>query len=396
MYLSNRKYSRHYVASFNRAKQDVSLAYTPLANEHLDGNKSKIRTLAFYLPQFHPVPVNDKAWGAGFTEWTNVSKAVPQFEGHYQPRLPGELGFYDLRLKEVQQRQIDLARQYGLNGFCYYHYWFNGTKALERPFQQVLNDKTLDFPFSLCWANESWTRRMNGSGDNSVIIPQAHSDEDDIAFIKDIEPALRDPRYIHVGGRPLLVIYRPYLLPDLAATKKRWNEYTRSVGLPDLYIAGVESKNRQDCLRIGCDATVQFPPHNIGYKENTTMPVPKKLLNKAFAGEIVDYEVAVEKSLDDINQGLYTFPGIIMGWDNEARKPGNGLVFHGCTPAKYKHWLESIFTHLERRENNDEKIVFINAWNEWAEGTYLEPDRYYGYSYLQATADVIKKFIARN
>src|SRR6266478_229140 len=189
----------------------------------------KIRPIAFYLPQYHTIPENDIWWGKGFTEWTNVVKARPQFKGHYQPHLPGELGFYDLRLEEVRQRQAALAREYGLYGFCYYHYWFNGRRILERPFKEVLASGKPDFPFCLCWANENWTRVWDGGGQD-VLLQQHYSAEDDRQHIRWLANAFRDPRYIRIGGRPLFLVYRTELLPDPARTAAIWRNEVAKAG----------------------------------------------------------------------------------------------------------------------------------------------------------------------
>src|SRR5215471_1865027 len=218
------------------------------------------RIIAFYLPQFHPIPENDRWWGQGFTEWTNVAKARPLFRGHHQPHLPADLGFYDLRVPEVRQEQADMARQYGISGFCYYHYWFHGRRLLSRPFDEVLASGRPNFPFCLCWANENWTRSWDGT-DREVLLPQRHSPEDDRAHIEYLLQAFQDMRYVRIDGRPLFLVYRTELLPDPARTAEIWRQRAHVAGIGDLYLARVESfVSDTDPRAIGFDAAIEFAP----------------------------------------------------------------------------------------------------------------------------------------
>lgn len=346
---------------------------------------SDLKLIAFYLPQFHPIPENDAWWGKGFTEWANVTRAVPQFVGHYQPHLPGELGFYDLRLIDVQRRQIELARQYGIHGFCYHYYWFSGKKLLERPLQQLLANPDLDFPFCLCWANENWTRRWDGLHDD-ILIAQKHLPEDDEDFIRDIEPALRDPRYIRINGRPLLIVYRPSQLVNAKRTASTWRAHCQRAGLGNPYLVMAQTFGDADPRPYGFDAAVEFPPHNVMWQ---SINAELEFLNANYEGTVIDYAAVVASAEASKEAPYRVFRTVFPGWDNEARKPGRGYVFARSTPVLYRRWLDSAIRRTDARADEADRLVFINAWNEWAEGAHLEPDRKFGYAYLQATADAL-------
>jgi glycosyltransferase involved in cell wall biosynthesis len=347
----------------------------------------KARAIAFYLPQFHPIAENDAWWGKGFTEWTNVSKAQPQFLGHYQPHLPGELGFYDLRLPDVMRRQIELARLYGIEAFCFHYYWFSGRRLLERPLEQYLADPSLDLPFCLCWANENWTRRWDGM-ETDVLLGQVYNDDNDEAFILDLITALRDPRYLRLDGRPLVVIYRPSLLPDCRRTLQHWRETCRREGVGEIFLAMVQF-DRLDPTEFGFDAALEFPPHKLA-SGLACANAELQLINPEYRGYSVRYQdiVQVAESMPVPDYPLMR--GVFPSWDNEARKPGRGYTFVGSTPQLYRRWLESAIGYAIEHPVAGESVVFINAWNEWAEGAHLEPDRKYGYAYLQATRDALE------
>ena len=367
--------------SYNHAPGPEFEAYSA---ELAAGHGELVRLIAYYLPQYHAIPENDAWWGKGFTEWTNVSKAIPRFSGHYQPHLPGELGFYDLRLPQVLRRQAELARQYGIRGFCFHHYWFAGKTLLEAPIRSLLDHPDIDLPFCVNWANENWSRRWDGL-ENEVLMRQAHSPEDDIAFIASLEPMFRDRRYIRIDGRPLLMIYRPGLLPNAGKTVQRWRSHLRAAGLGDPYIVMAQAFGDSDPRTYGMDAAVGFPPHHAGW-DATRIEATLERFDPNYLGSVVAYDAMVQTALRNTPADYRVFPGVCPNWDNEARKPGRGFCFLGSTPRKYGKWLLAACRNALAAERGDERIVFINAWNEWAEGAHLEPDRHFGYAYLAETA----------
>jgi 2-polyprenyl-3-methyl-5-hydroxy-6-metoxy-1,4-benzoquinol methylase len=343
--------------------------------------QTKPRALAFYLPQYHPIPENDEWWGKGFTEWTNVTKARPFFPGHYQPHVPGELGYYDLRVPEVREAQAALAAAYGISGFVYYHYWFHGTRLLERPLDEVLASGSPDFPIALCWANEEWTRNWDARS-GEVLMPQQFSDEDDLAHIRWLATAFADDRYIKIDGRPLMLIYRPGLLPHPKRTAELWRTEAQRLGFPDLYLCWVESQGPPPGgpQAFGLDASVEFMPWN---GDRVFAP-----LEGTRGHRIYDYRSAYEAALRQVAPEWKRFPSVMVGWDNTARRPRAATIFDGSTPEQYEKWLRAVVDSVSdvRAEEN---FLFIVAWNEWAEGNHLEPDQRYGRAYLEATKAVL-------
>ena len=371
---------RPYVRSDERA-----IGYVPYSKGELP-DPLPATLVAFYLPQFHTIPENDEWWGKGFTEWRNVTRALPQFEGHHQPRLPGDLGFYDLRNVEVMREQARLAKEYGIGAFCFYFYWFGGKTLLETPLRNWLNDPTIDFPFCLCWANEKWTRTWDGRG-GEILIDQKHNPEDDIAFIAHIAEYMRDKRYLRVDGKPLLLVYRPDLLPEAAATAARWRAWCKDNGIDEIQLAYVQSFEQPEPCTIGFDAAVGFPPN---LASPPSIAQSQQLINPEYAGQVLDWRAVAEAEAARANKDrLYLFhPGVNPGWDNEPRRPGQGRTYLHASPSQYGAWLLQMMKSIMRLPKS-QRLVFINAWNEWAEGNHLEPDQRYGKSYLQAVAEIL-------
>jgi lipopolysaccharide biosynthesis protein len=374
----------------SRGKRDV--AYSSIAVGEVNRRPDTFKPIAFYLPQMHPIPENDRAWGRGFTEWTNVSKAIPQFGDHYQPKLPGELGFYDLRQPDVMYRQIELAKLYGLYAFCFHYYWFNGRRLLERPLDMFLADRGMDFNFCLCWANENWTKQWDGL-DHEVLITQQHSKKDHEAIFEDLLRYMLDDRYVCIDGRPVIVVYRPGIISEVKALVQIWRQKATEAGLSGIYLVATNSFGFQSPKEFGFDAICEFPPHGLNVD---CVDTTESRLNRDYSGFVYRYEDVLAAELKKLesppSDDLSRFPGVMPAWDNEARRPGQGNVFHGSTPALFHAWLTGAAVHVSRYYAAEKRFVFINAWNEWAEGAYLEPDRRFGYAYLAAVRNVVQKF----
>jgi lipopolysaccharide biosynthesis protein len=345
---------------------------------------SDVKPIAFYLPQFHPIPENDAWWGAGFTDWTSVRRARPNFVGHQQPRVPTELGYYDLRAPAPRAAQAALAHTHGVHGFCYYYYWFGGRRLLQQPLDDVLASGEPDFPFCVCWANENWSRRWDG-GNDELLIAQTYSAENDRRLIAELLPLLTDRRYIRVGDRPLLLVYRASLLPDPQRTAAAFRNGARAAGLADPYLCFIQHPGSLGPHAYGFDAAVEFPPH--GFHVRTLTDEVEKI-NPAFAGEVWDYVSAAQGALGRA-PSAQTFRGVMVGWDNTPRLQNNGQIFVNSHPENYRRWLAAVVGETRRTRPPDERIVFINAWNEWGEGCYLEPDALYGRGYLEATLQAL-------
>ena len=349
-----------------------------------------VKLIAFYLPQFHPFPENDTWWGKGFTEWTNVGKALPNYFGHHQPHCPIHFGYYDLRVPEAMEEQAKLAKEYGIYGFSYYFYWFGGKILMDTPLELMLGNKKIDIPFCLTWANENWSRRWDGL-DNDILIAQNHSDEDSLAFIRHLVKYFKDERYIRIDGKPVLIIYRANSIPNMVATANIWREEVLKHGIPGLYLISAQVFGVSSPKEFDFDASVEFSPLNA---PGADISHALEIVNPNFKGHIYSYEQLVDNAVSIAEPDYKLFRTAILSWDNTARKQNNSQLFHGFSLRLYRQWLSWITKKVcaNPKYAVDEKIVFVNAWNEWAEGTHLEPDRKFGYGYLQTTYDVLQEF----
>jgi lipopolysaccharide biosynthesis protein len=375
-----------------------------LENIIMNINK-QARLIAYYLPQYHPTPENDGWWGKGFTEWTNVAKMKPLFRGHYQPRLPADLGFYDLRIPEVRQQQADLAVHAGIEGFCYWHYWFgNGKTILERPFQEVLGSGQPNFPFCLGWANDSWTGVWHGCPGRTLLEQTYPGVGDERRHFYKLLRAFNDERYIKIDGKPLFVIYRPHLLPDPKRFIEHWNVLAIKEGLEGIYFVGNTDFSDWVPGRDGFDAYTLHNPgytfyHGFGFSrgirprvvlfqrffKKNVKKIPNFYVGKPYVLEYAEY---IQKEFQRIENESLFFPCVVPNWDNTARCGMDGVVLKNSSPLLFGKELDSCMKHIEHRDF-DKRIIFVKSWNEWAEGNYLEPDSVFGSKYL----NVCRKFV---
>ena len=347
------------------------------------------KLLAYYLPQFHQSAENDRWWGRGFTEWTAIARGMPRFEGHYQPRIPRDLGCYDLANPETMRRQIAMAQGAGIFGFVHYFYWFNGQRLLATPTEMMLADPSLDFPFCLMWANENWSRRWDGS-EQDVLVRQDYREEDEPALLAEFARHFADARYIRLGGRPVLMLYRAGIIPDCAAMLARFRQEFRVHFAEDPIFLMAQSFEDRDPASFGCDGAIEFPPHKL---TKTIRPINQKIrsFDAMMRGQIYAYDDVVTASLAEKTPDYPLIRCALPGWDNDARREGAGMALAWSQPEKYQAWLSELIARSDTNRVFGERIVAINAWNEWAEGAYLEPDVHFGAAYLNATARAVAR-----
>jgi len=357
------------------------------------------RVIAFYLPQYHPIPENDEWWGKGFTEWTNVGKAKKLFKGHYQPRVPSDLGYYDLRVPETRKAQADLAREHGIEGFCYWHYWFgNGKRLLERPFNEVVSSGEPNFPFCLAWANESWKGFDHGLMNRNMLIEQLYPGIIDYtAHFYEVLPAFKDKRYIKVDDKPLFMIYRPLADPEVSVFIETWRKLALSNGLNGIYFVGHLNQlnySVDEILSSGVDGVNTTRLTNYIYKhQNIANKIIKKVKKKIFRSpySFTYKEMSKYFLIKSDDEKTNVFPSIIPGWDHTPRSGIEGLIIHDSTPELFEKHVEKA-VDLVRHKEPEHKLIFLKSWNEWAEGNYVEPDSRWGKEYLQAIKKQIINF----
>lgn len=355
------------------------------------------RFIAFYLPQFHPTPENDEWWGKGFTEWKNVAKARPLFHGHFQPHIPADLGFYDLRVPETRQHQAELAKQAGIEGFCYWHYWFGrGKRLLERPFNEVLQSGNPDFPFCLAWANHSWYKKLwdpQAKGKDILLIEQTYPGVDDyIEHFNTLLPAFKDDRYIRVNGKLFFVIYTANGFDDVRTFIATWRQLAKNNGLNDFYfvVKDADSRTKEKCFSLGFDAIYNDDVLNIHHRlskpEKIWLYIQRKYLGRP---TIFDYSKACKHMIIDDCKNKGVIPTIAPNWDHSPRSGRNAIILQNSNPGAFQKLAEYAIDIVSTKPV-EEQIIMVRSWNEWAEGNYMEPDEQFGLGNIEALRNAIE------
>ncbi len=349
---------------------------------------NQVRLIASYLPQFYPTKENDEWWHKGFTEWTNVGKAKPLFKGHYQPRVPKDLGYYDLRLPEVREQQADMARAYGIEGFCYWHYWFgNGDRVLTRVFDEVVKSGKPDFPFCLAWANETWSGRWHGANDRILKEQTYPGTQDYINHFNELLPAFKDKRYIRVNGKLFFMIYQPSQLPNAHQFINLWQDLANKNGLEGFYfvahIIGIKEYQKQ--ISLGFDAVNVIRYHLYETRMQFELKIRLKRLR------VYEYKDALKVFVGDEEKNINCIPTIMPNWDHSPRSGKSAYILHNSTPEYFEEHLKHVFNIIKDKPLEN-RIAMIKSWNEWGEGNYLEPDLVHGYEYLEAIKRQLDKF----
>ncbi len=372
--------------------RDNTTHFTPLTDSPYVEQKGQAKALAYYLPQFHQISLNDQNFGLGFTEWTNVTTTPPLYKGHNQPHIPIDVGFYDLSRPDVMYRQVELAKIYGIYGFCFYYYWFSGRKLLEKPLENWLRHPDLDRHFCFFWANEPWTKIWSGQPD-CIICPQNYAPGDENLFFQDALPYFEDPRYIKINGCPVLIIYRPWLMGQSRSLRfmEGLREQAQRNGFPNMYLLTPQPGKPIGSLSDwGFDGMSEFFPYglsDVDYESSS---------DRFVAPDVFILFHQVKKYLEEkryfYDSDYPVYKGAFTTWDNSPRRGSRGVsIYEGVTPELYQTWLEDICRHTQKTFPIDQRYIFINAWNEWAEGAHLEPDYRYGYTWLQATKNALER-----
>lgn len=363
----------------------VSPTYIPYS-QHSIINKANLKPVAFYLPQYYPTEINNQNWGNGFTEWTNVARAIPQYLGHYQPHIPEMLGYYDLRNQEIMEMQCQLAMNYGLYGFCFYYYYFSGETQLELPLRNYVNNSEIHFPFCLCWANENWTRKWDGR-QQQILLEQTYDNKYMENFIIRVTKYFSCNNYIKINNRPILIIYNARAINNLEYHLEYWRNYCIKNGFGEIFLICAKTFDLKDLNIINLfDACVEFPPHDI----HTKLKIDRsQLTNPDFCGSIyhiADYLKGIPEAVP-----YHIFRCAFPSWDNTARVGRNGKIFADSSPDTFEIWLQKIINDTIKNCPSDARFFFVNAWNEWGEGAHLEPDRKYGYAYLERLLKCVER-----